>query len=436
MSLEGFIKDIEKKGSGLTRHFNEPEILLSALKELKSDVVGQRNFKRQILKMIKAFVASKERDVYDEKDLKHCLLYGPPGIGKTMAGRILCKIFVGLGFIGVKKSQTKFATFSKLQDEILRRQKIKLRAYEAKNKRVIQRVNATNKAAVLAKKCISLLIANPHPAGGQLTAELSKIIDIIESTNVELEELMVDRNPIMSGNMEVEADKSMAKTKGDPDLPFEVLNTNDVVSRYVGDTAHLCTKTMERCLDGVAYFDEAYNLCNDSHGFTDSYGRTALTIINRYMSDYPDRLVVVFSGYKKDIERNLFRVQEGLASRFTYKFEMEKYTGDELAEIFVIALKKAKWKIENTPQLRKIITDNITLFKYQGRDMYSLAAYTKNIVGEKIYDDLVEGKKISDTITDLDIIMKAVDDFKEVMGNGEGDFRSDFERLRDDLLRP
>lgn len=433
MSLKEFIDGVEKKGPKLTRHFNEPEILISALKELDRDVVEQTNFKRQVLKMVKSFIASKERGIYDDKDLKHCLLIGGPGIGKTMAGRILCKIFVGLGFIGVKKTTGKVASFSKLQDELLRRQKLKIRAYEAKNKRVMQRINATNKAAAIAEKCISFLIANPHPTGKQLNSELAKIVDIIKTTNVELEELMVDRSPVM-GNLEVEADSTMAKTKGDPDLPFEVLHPNDVVSRYVGDTAHLCTKTMERCLDGVAYFDEAYNLCNSSHGFADTYGQTALTIINRYMSDYPDRLVVVFSGYKGSIEKNLFKVQEGLASRFTYKFEMEPYSSDGLTKIYIIALKKAKWKIENTPQLRKIISDNKELFKFQGRDMYSLATYTKNIMAEKIYEDLVEGKKVSDTITDLEVVLKAIEDFKEVMGgNTEENQMSDMERMLDIL---
>lgn len=435
MSLKEFIRDIEKKDSKIYKHFNEPEILINALKELETDFIGQPRFKSEILRMIKGHISAKERGSYDEKDLKHCLLYGGPGIGKTMACRILCKIYVGLGFIGDKRVQTKFSSFNKLQDEILRRQKIKIKAYESKNRRVMQRINATNKAVIHAKNCLKLLVATPHPASGQLVSEISKIIEIIESTNVELEELITDRGPSIGG-MEIEPDKTMAKTKGDPDLPFEELQANDVVSRYVGDTAHLCTKAMERCRGGVAYFDEAYNICNDSRGFTDSYGRTALTIINRYMSDYPDELIVVFSGYKADIERNLFRVQEGLESRFTYKFEMQPYTSSELTKIFIIALKKAKWNIENTPQLRKIIDDNIDIFKFQGRDMYKLAKYTKDIQSEKIYDDLMSGKKVGNTITDMEIVKEAIVTFRGTMRNrDEDDARTDFQRLINDVLQ-
>jgi len=435
MSLIDFIKDLEQKDSRIYHHFNEPEILLGALKELRDDLIGQLPFKTEILRIIKAFVASKQRGIYNDKDMKHCLLYGGPGIGKTMACRILCKVFVGLGGFGAKSGQSKFASFNKLQDEILRRQKTKIKAYESNNKRVMQRINATDKAVVHAKNCLKLLVAAPHPSASQLINEITRIIEIIDTTNIELADLTRDKVTSIGG-MEVEADKTMAKTKGDPDLPFTEVNTNDVVSRYVGDTSHLCTKTMEQCRGGVAYFDEAYNICQDSRGFTDSYGRTALTIINRYMSEYPDELIVVFSGYKADIERNLFRVQEGLASRFTYKFQMEKYTGDEMAKIFIIALEKNKWKIENTPQLRKLITDNISLFKYQGRDMYNLAIYTKNIVADNIYSDLIAGKKVSDTITDMEIIKQAIETFKEIRGthDDDRDVRTELERLLDSTL--
>ena len=113
---------------------------------------------------------------------------------------------------------------------------------------------------------------------------------------------------------------------------------------------------------------------------------------------------------------------------------MQPYSAAGLTKIYIIALNKAKWKIEDTPQLRKIIGDNKDLFKFQGRDMYSLATYTKNIMAEKIFDDLIDGKKVPDTITDMDVVMKAIEDFKEVMrGDNEEDNRTVEERVYDIL---
>jgi hypothetical protein len=178
---------------------------------------------------------------------------------------------------------------------------------------------------------------------------------------------------------------------------------------------------MNDCLDTVALFDEAYNLCGKSH-LSEGYGKTALTTINRYMSEYPDRLVVVFSGYKEDIEQNLFSVQEGLSSRFAYRFEMQPYTAVGLTKIYIIALKKHKWIMKDTSELQEIIreaqesggVDDRGLFAYQGRDMYNLATYTKNIYSEKVYDDIADGKKVSDTITDMEVVKQAVEKFKTI----------------------
>ena len=198
------------------------------------------------------------------------------------------------------------------------------------------------------------------------------------------------------------------------------------VSRYVGDTAHRCTKAMNDALDGVAYFDEAYNLCNEKHGLSDSYGREALTTINQFMDEHADKLIVVFAGYKEDIYQNLFNAQKGLESRFTNKFEIENYTSDELTKIFVQRLQKSQWHIVESDQLRAIIRDNFNLFKYQGRDMDTLALYTKNIISERLYDDIVEGKTVKNTISDLDIVRKAVEVFKANMisSNTREEFKS------------
>jgi len=433
MSLTSFIQEIEKPGNKIVKHFAEPEMIISALKEIRDDIVEQPNFKKEVLKIIKGVIFTKEVGAYDDNESKHTLMYGGPGIGKTMCAKILAKVYTGLGFVGFKKGTNIFADFRSLQDAMIRKQKHIINIYEAKNRRVMQKINSTNKAIIHAKKCLSLLIANPHPSAKYLSPELSKIIEIIENSNVELEELVVDKMPTIGG-LEIEADSKMAKTKNNPSVPFKTIQPNDVISRYVGDTAHHCTKMMDDCLDHVVFFDEAYNLCNSTRGFDDSYAKTALTIINLYMSEYADRLVVIFSGYEKQIKENLFKTQPGLTSRFTYRFDMEEYTANGLTQIYIIALKKKKLILENTPHLRHLIEQNRELFIYQGRDMYTLATYTKNIFSEKCYQEMIDGKKITNEIKDIEIVKQAIQVFENMNKDRKKEENlSDLERMLEQL---
>jgi hypothetical protein len=156
------------------------------------------------------------------------------------------------------------------------------------------------------------------------------------------------------------------------------------------------------------------------------------------MDEQSDKLIVVFAGYKEDIYNNLFRAQRGLESRFTNKFEIEKYTSDELVLIYIQRLSYSQWYMDNTPELRQIIKDNCSLFEYQGRDMDTLALYTKNIVSEKIYDQIQAGEKIGNKITDMDVVRKAVTIFKQNMVrdpgfNEEGDNTQNLRRLIENL---
>ena len=44
--------------------------------------------------------------------------------------------------------------------------------------------------------------------------------------------------------------------------------------------------------------------------------------------------------------------------------------------------------------------------------MDTLAVYTKNVMSEKIYNNIVDGKKFPTIITDLEVVKHAVEIFK------------------------
>ena len=433
--LQQFIVDLENKNNIFTNSFSNKEALISSLKELDS-VIGMNRVKTQIIKQIKTFVSTKAKNIYSEKDRKHCLLCGPPGCGKTTIAKILCKVWIAIGFIGGGNvPNKKLNSFNKLQDELVRRQKSELKEYKEKLKLCQKIVLNLGRVSTVSKRSISNIISIksniPHKLYSEIFNDLTGSNNIIEeSTN-----LMRDINNIKEQTykgMEVEIDKEMESTQEDLDLPFYIYNRNDVVSRYVGDTSHRCTKAMNDALGGVAFFDEAYNLCNDSGGMSDSYGRVALTTINQYMDIYSDRLIVVFSGYQEDIYNNLFKVQKGLESRFTNKFEIEAYTPEEMTQIFIQRLAVAKWTINCSPELVSIIRENYDKFQYFGRDMDTLALYVKNVMSEKVYEDIVNGNQFSNIITDLNVVKHAVQIFTDNMISSNSK-KTDFERLAEVL---
>lgn len=432
--IQTFIDEI-KENKIICGYFSNKDLLFSSLKELDR-IIGMKMIKSQIVKQVKTFISTKAKNIYSEKDRKHCLLCGPPGCGKTTVAKILCKIWIGIGFIGGVGPSKKINSFNQLQDEMIRKQKSDIKEYKEKLKLCSKIVLNLGRVSTISKRCVSNVVSVkdnvPLRTYHELYNDLTGSSNIIEESN----KLMKDINTIKEQSykgMEVEIDKEMESTKEDVDLPFYLYNRNDVVSRYVGDTAHRCTKAMNDALGGVAFFDEAYNLCNDSGGFSDSYGRVALTTINQYMDTYSDRIIVVFSGYKEDIYNNLFKVQRGLESRFTNRFDIESYSAEELTRIFIQRLEESKWTLNYSKELVNIISQNYDRFKYFGRDMDTLALYVKNVISERVYDDIKDGNTFSNTITDLNIVKKAVQIFIDNTITNTGGSKSDFEKLAEVL---
>ena len=317
MSIQEFLYDLEKKDSKLKDFFSEPEKLTKSLRKL-DDVIGMNKIKLQIVKHIKTFISTKAKGIYKESDRKHCLLCGPPGCGKTTVARILCEIWVSIGFIGRKggSCNKKVSSFNRVQDELIRSQRQEIKELKDKIRMCTGHVNKINRLPIVNKRAINNLIrikdsTTQKELINTTIRDLSSSNKIIGQTNDIIKKIIAQKNPFYNG-FGIEADASMSSTqdKDEDDVPFHAYNRNDLVSRYVGDTAHRSKKAMDDALDGVAYIDEAYNLCNDSSGFSDSYGREALTTINQYMDEHSDKLIVVFAGYKDEIYNNLFRVQK------------------------------------------------------------------------------------------------------------------------------
>lgn len=115
---------------------------------------------------------------------------------------------------------------------------------------------------------------------------------------------------------------------------------------------------------GVVFVDEAYQLADDREGkkVLDFILPLAESLETEYGS-----LVWVFAGYKKPLEK-LFEHNEGLPSRFPYRFIFEDYSDDELQKIFcdMMEFKPPQRKLQ-----RKEKQDKKVMSNYQNSNYFS-----------------------------------------------------------------
>lgn len=85
----------------------------------------------------------------------------------------------------------------------------------------------------------------------------------------------------------------------------------------------------------------------DSKG--EQFGREAIDTIMKHMD--PSSCVFIFAGYEKPME-DFLRVNEGLARRIPYRYQVEAYNIDQFCQIFNVMCdsKWECWKPESPPQ--------------------------------------------------------------------------------------
>lgn len=167
---------------------------------------------------------------------------------------------------------------------------------------------------------------------------------------------------------------------------FTELTKADLISSYIGGTEEKTKAKIKEALGGTLFIDEAYMFKGLSgNGEGNDYGKIALDIIMQAMDYYPgNKLVVFFAGYPVQIDEVL-EMNDGLPSRFKYRFEFDDYTPAELTEIadgMLIEKGFATHEIQNS--LKELIESKAKLGAMQGnaRD------------ARKLVDEIIEQHKI------------------------------------------
>ncbi|MFZ4616510.1 MAG: AAA family ATPase [Rectinemataceae bacterium] len=110
------------------------------------------------------------------------------------------------------------------------------------------------------------------------------------------------------------------------------VDRSKLVAPYVGQTGPLVHAACDKAIGGVLFIDEAYMLKQGS-GQGDVFGQEAIDTLMKRMEDARGSFIVVAAGYAEPMA--VFRgANPGLASRFSYTFDLPDYAGPELFEIF------------------------------------------------------------------------------------------------------
>lgn len=117
---------------------------------------------------------------------------------------------------------------------------------------------------------------------------------------------------------------------------FRKVTRSDLVAGYLGQTAIKTNEIVKSALGGVLFIDEAYSLGNADK--KDSYSKECIDALCELLSVHKGELMVIIAGYEAELDDCFFSYNQGLKSRFAWKFTIDGYTARELHEMFISKL--------------------------------------------------------------------------------------------------
>jgi len=183
---------------------------------------------------------------------------------------------------------------------------------------------------------------------------------------------------------------------------FKKVTRSDLVAGYLGQTALKTRDVIKESLGGVLFIDEAYSL--GSKDKKDSFSKECIDTLCEALSDHKDNLMVIIAGYETELNECFFGCNQGLSSRFTWRFKVDEYSASDLYNIFLKKVNEGGWTKEVEKGKEKIneiwFEKHKSSFKFYGRDIETLFAKTKIAHSRRVFCLGPESKRII-TIADL-----------------------------------
>jgi len=181
---------------------------------------------------------------------------------------------------------------------------------------------------------------------------------------------------------------------------FKKVTRSDLIAGYLGQTALKTRDVIKESLGGVLFIDEAYSLGNSEK--KDSFAKECIDILCEALSDNKNDLMVIIAGYEKELKDCFFNYNQGLDSRFTWRFKTDEYTAENLYHIFIKMVNDIGWSLEDDSKITvEWFKKNYDYFKFYGRDIETILAKTKIAHSKRVFCKL-ENEKRKINLKDLD----------------------------------
>lgn len=174
-------------------------------------------------------------------------------------------------------------------------------------------------------------------------------------------------------------------TKDEKDNDIAILSRSDIVEKYVGHTAKKVKSLMEKY--SYIFIDEAYSLVE---GKDNDFGTEAVTEIVNGLNNWKG--VMILAGYKENMEAFLSSNQ-GLSSRFLWKFEIPKYSGEDLYNIFLYQCNEKGIECDKNKVTKEWFINNYSSFPHFGRDIESFVKECMVCISQKQWEDIILKEK-------------------------------------------
>ena len=181
----------------------------------------------------------------------------------------------------------------------------------------------------------------------------------------------------------------------------------DLVGRYIGETAPKTRDAVMKAMGAVLFIDEAYSLSTGGHS---DYGSEAITTLVKMMEDYKGKFVCIAAGYTREMTQFL-NMNSGLKSRFDETINFEDYNADELYRIFVSMAKKKEYILEDEAcDAVKVLFERI----YATRDQNFGNARTVRRALDRAIKYLSKRTAFEDDLTDEELMTFKAEDINAI----------------------